>query len=128
VLYDVNRLGREVVVQAILEQDLTRHGARIEYVLGGETGTPEGELLKLIKGAIAVFENRQRVERSRRGKLGRVQADYPLVPASRAPFGYRYISEPHTGRLVIADEEAKIVRQLYHWLTVEHISSYEIAK
>jgi site-specific DNA recombinase len=40
VLYDVDRLGRELVVQAVLEQDITRNGARIEYVLGGTTHTP----------------------------------------------------------------------------------------
>src|SRR5919206_4843709 len=89
VLYDVDRLGRELVVQAVLEQELSRHGAHIEYVLGGATNTPEGELLKMMKGAISVFENRQRVERSKRGKVGRVKAGHPLV-AGRPPFGYVY--------------------------------------
>jgi site-specific DNA recombinase len=128
VLYDVDRLGREVAVQAILEQDLTRFGARVEYTLGGSTATAGGELLKLVKGAIAVYENRQRVERSRRGKIGRVKAGYPLLPVNRAPFGYDYISEPHKGKLVINDEEAEIVRKMFHWLTIERVSSYKIAQ
>ena len=113
VLYDVDRLGHETVVQAILEQDLTRRGARLEYVLGGESHTPEGELLKLVKSAIAAFENRQRVERGRRGKIGRVKAGYPMV-AGRSPFGYTYVSEPHKGWLVFNEEEAAIVREMYH--------------
>ena len=128
VLYDVDRLGREVIVQAILERELTAHGARVEYVLGGDTGTPEGELLKMMKAAFAVYDNRQRVEKARRGKRGRVQAGYPIVPGSRAPFGYTYISEPHKGYLAVNEAEAQIVRQMYHWLTVERLSCYEIAK
>lgn len=128
VVYDIDRLGREVVVQAIAEQELSRHGARIEYVLGGYDATPEGELLKLVKGAIAQYENRQRVERSRRGKIGRVRAGYPIVPTGRAPFGYRYVSERHKGQLVVNEEEAAVVRLMYHWLVVERVSSYEIAK
>src|SRR5919112_2302153 len=47
-LHDVDRLGREIIVQAIAERDLTRHGARIEYVLGGNSDKPDGELLKTI--------------------------------------------------------------------------------
>ena len=56
-LHDVDRLGREIIVQAIAERELTRHGARIEYVLGGGNATPEQELLKGVKQGIAVYEN-----------------------------------------------------------------------
>lgn len=128
VLYDVDRLGRELVAQAVLERDIAAHGARIEYVRGGRTDTPEGELLKMMRQVLAVHENRQRVERSRRGKRGRVQAGYPIVPGRRAPFGYTYISEPHKGWLVVDEGEAAVVRQMYDWLTVERVSCYEIAK
>src|SRR5215213_7517093 len=34
VLHDVDRLGRELIVQAIAERELTRYGARLEFVLG----------------------------------------------------------------------------------------------
>src|SRR5690349_4542758 len=52
VLHDVDRLGREFAVQAIAERELTRHGARIEYVLGGGTDTGDGLLLKGVKQAL----------------------------------------------------------------------------
>ena len=61
-------------MQAIAERELTRHGARIEYVLGGGTDSASDILLKGVKQAIAVYENYQRVERTRRGKNGRVKA------------------------------------------------------
>lgn len=128
VIYDVDRLGRELIVQAILERDLTASGARIEYVLGGDTGTPDGELLKMVKGALAVFENRQRRERSLRGKRGRVEAGHPFTPTSRPPYGYDYIAGKHQGAFIINEPEAEIMRQMYQWLITERLSCYQIAK
>lgn len=127
VLHDVDRLGREIIVQAIAERELTRHGARVEYVMGGNSDEPSGELLKTIKGAIAVYENRQRVERTRRGKDGRVKAGHPLV-GPRAPYGYAYVGGDRTGSLVPRDDEAAVVRQMYAWAADEGLSRYEIAQ
>ena len=126
VLHDVDRLGREIIVQAIAERELTRHGARVEYVLGGNSGDPSGELLKTIKGAIAVYENRQRVERSKRGKDGRIRAGHPLV-AARPAYGYLYIAGDRTGELQPHPEEATIVRRIYAWIATRTID-YEVAK
>ena len=128
VLYDVDRLGRELIVQAILERDIAASNARVEYVLGGDTGTPDGELLKMVKGALAVFENRQRRERSLRGKRGRIEAGHPFTPTSRPPYGYDYIGGNHQGEFVVNEPEAEIVRQMYQWLIIERLSCYQIAK
>ena len=105
VLHDVDRLGREFIVQAIAERELTRHGARIEYVLGGDTDAGDGILLKGVKQALAVYENYQRVERSRRGKNGRVKAGGVLV-AARPAYGYRYVAGERTGTLEPHPDEA----------------------
>src|SRR5215207_415714 len=126
-LHDVDRLGREIIVQAIAERDLTRHGARIEYVLGGGNATPEQELLKMMKQGIAVYENRQRVERSRRGKDGRVRAGGVLV-AARPAYGYQYVAGDRTGRLEPDPEEAPVVRRMFAWCADEGLTTYEIAK
>jgi site-specific DNA recombinase len=126
-LHDVDRLGREIIVQAIAERDLTRHGARIEYVLGGGNATPEQELLKMMKQGIAVYENRQRVERSRRGKDGRVRAGGVLV-AARPAYGYRYVSADYTGTLEPHPDEAPVVRSIFAWCVEERLSCYAIAK
>jgi site-specific DNA recombinase len=122
VLHDVDRLGRETYVQAIAEHDLEKHGARIEYVLGGSD-----PLLIGIKKVIAVHENRQRNERSRRGMDGRVRAGYPLVGA-RPPYGYRSVSGAHRGHLEPDPEEAPIVRQMFQWCADEGLTTYAIAQ
>lgn len=127
-VHDIDRLSREVGNQAIIEMEMSRAGLKIEYVLGQYADTPEGELLKLVKSGIAQYENRQRVERSRRGKRGRVEAGYVLMTTGRAPYGYDYVSEKHKGWLVINEEQAEVVRMMYEWLTVEDLSSYAIAR
>lgn len=128
IVHDIDRLSREVSNQAIIEMEMSRAGLKIEYALGQYAETPEGELLKLVKSGIAQYENRQRVERSRRGKRGRVEAGYVLMPTGRAPFGYDYISERHKGWLVVNEEQARVVRMMYEWLTVDGLSSYAIAR
>lgn len=126
ILYDVDRLGREVIVQAILERDLTARGARLEFVLGGDTSTPEGELLKMMKSAFAVYDNRQRVEKSKRGKRGRALAGHVVI--GRPPFGYDYISEPHKGRLEVNPEEAATVALMFDWLVDERLTTHAITR
>lgn len=127
-VHDVDRLSREVGNQAIIEMELARYNVEIEYVLGGYTKTAEGELMKLIKAGIAQYENRQRVERSRRGKLGKVKAGYIVCPAGRAPFGYTFVQEERKSWFEINEKEAEVVRKIYYWLVEEGISSYLIAK
>jgi site-specific DNA recombinase len=127
VVHDVDRLGRDAIVQAFAERELTRHGARIEYVLGGGTDSASDILLKGVKQALAVYENYQRVERSRRGKNGRVQAGGILV-AARPAYGYTYVAGDRTGHLELDADEAPIVRQIFTWCADEGLTTYEIAK
>src|SRR5215217_4308006 len=98
VVLDVDRLARGMAVRAIAERELTRYGGKMNYVLGGDSDTPDGQLLNDIKGALAAYETYQRNERSRRGKDGRIRAGHPLV-AARPAYGYRYIGGERTGRL-----------------------------
>ena len=128
IVHDIDRLSREVSNQAIIEMELSRAGLKLDYVIGQYADTPEGELLKLVKAGIAQYENRQRVERSRRGKRGRAAAGYVIVPRGRAPFGYDYLSEKHKGWLVVNEEQAAVVRLIYQWLVDEGLSSYAIAR
>lgn len=128
IVHDLDRLSREIGNQAIIEMEMSRMGLDIEYVLGQYAKTPEGELMKNVKSVIAQYENRQRVERSRRGKKGRVEAGYVLMPTGRAPFGYDYISEKRKGWLRINEEQAEVVRKMYRWLIEDRISSYAIAQ
>lgn len=127
-VHDIDRLGREVYIQAITEHQIEQAGARVEFVLEPYEGD-SGQLLKAIKGGIAAYENRQRVERSRRGKNGKAQTGYVIIPSSRVPYGYDYHAPTKKqGQLTIRDDQAAAVRTIYDWLTVHQLSSYEIAR
>ena len=127
VLLDVDRLARDLAVRAIAERELTRYGAKFTYVLGGDSDTPDGQLLNDIKGALARYENYQRNERSKRGKDGRVRAGHPLV-AARPAYGFQYVAGERTGRLEHDPDEAPIVRMIYRWCVDEGLTTYAIAK
>ena len=128
VVHDIDRLSREFGNQAIIEMEMSKAGLEIEYALGQYEKTAEGDLTKNVKAVIAQYENRQRVERSRRGKRGRAEAGFVLMPAGRAPFGYDYKSEKRKGWLVVNEEQAEIVRMMYRWLIEDGLSTYRIAK
>lgn len=127
IVHDLDRLARSVAYQLIFEQEVARLGIQIHYVLGQYAPTPEGDLMKHIKSAVAEYENAQRVERSRRGKEGKARAGQVICPSGRAPFGLNYRSERHKGWFEINEEQATIVQQMYQWINNGQ-SSYAIAK
>jgi len=127
VVYDIDRLSRTAANQAILEMELAHQGTRVEYVIGRYADTPEGDLTKLIKSAIAQYENRQRAERSVRGRQGKARAGYVVLSNLRTPYGYDLVTEPHKAWLVVNEVEAAVVRQIFDW-AITGLSSYAIAR
>lgn len=127
-VHDIDRLSREVGNQAIIEMELGNAGVQIEYVIGQYGHNAEGELMKIIKSGIAQYENRQRVERSRRGKIGKAKAGNIVCPTGRAPFGYTYNSDERRGWFTINENEAEVVRKIYSMLIEDALSSYAIAR
>lgn len=127
IVYDIDRLSRINRFQAVLEIELEKLGATVEYVIGNYDGSPEGTLTKHMKAAIAEYEVRQRAERVRRGRDAKLRAGYVYLTHLHTPYGYTYISEPHKGSLVLDESEAPVVRQIYTWV-LEGRSSYEIAR
>jgi len=132
VVYDLDRLSRKAVYQMLLEEEFGKKGVRVHYVLGQYDDTPEGQLQKQIKAAIAEYEREKVKERSVRGKLGKARAGY-VVGNGLPPYGYRYEGEAHKGMLVICEEEARIVRLIFEWFVhgdgdSSPLSCYMIAK
>src|SRR6185503_9532808 len=76
----------------------------------------------------AQYENRQRAERSRRGRIGKAKAGNIVCPSGRAPYGYTYHGEGHKSWFTINEREAEVVRQIYSMLIEEGLSSYAIAR
>jgi site-specific DNA recombinase len=114
IVYDVDRLARKSVYQMLIEEELARSSATVEYVLGQYADTDEGRLQKQIRASIAEYEKAKIMERSKRGKRGMAQSGFVLV-AARPPYGYRVTSEPHKAWLVVVEEECQIIVLVYRW-------------
>ena len=95
--FSPDRLARKFAYQALLIEEFTRAGTRVEFVKGPRGDTPEDQLLVQFQGMFAEYEKAQIMERYRRGKAHRARAGSINV-LSGAPFGYRYVRKSdHAG-------------------------------
>ncbi len=110
-----DRLARNYVHQAIVLEELSRFGVSVIFVEGGISDDPQGRLLAQIQAAVAEFERTKIVERNRRGKLWRARQG--AVVSGIVPYGYRKVvaSDGLPARLVICDDEANVIRQVFDW-------------
>jgi site-specific DNA recombinase len=112
--YSPDRLARKFAYQALLIEEFTRAGTRVEFVKGPRGDTPEDQLLVQFQGMFAEYEKAQILERYRRGKAHRAKAGSVNV-LSGAPFGYRYVRKSeHAGAAYeIIEHEAALVSELF---------------
>lgn len=114
VVYEIDRLSRKLAHQLIIEEELGKAGVSVHYVLGDYEDTDEGQLMKQIRGAIAEFERAKIQERMRRGRRASVKSGNVLVHG-HPPYGYRLEKRDGNKRLVIDEQEARVVRLMFHW-------------
>ena len=110
VVREIDRLSRKLAKQLIVEEELKRYGVQIEYVLGEYPDTPEGNLQKHVKAAVAEYERLKIAQRVSRGKVQKARSGKVLV-FGRPPYGYRKAD----GMLVIYEPEGRVVRLIYDW-------------
>jgi site-specific DNA recombinase len=113
IVYDPDRLSRNLGHQLLLAEEFERGGVKMLIVSHPLGPGPEGWMFFQIRGALAEYERAKLLERTRRGKVGRVQSGQAW--GSGVPFGYRYVSEPRKGWWEVDELEAPIVRQMFAW-------------
>ena len=74
VCYSPDRLARKFAYHALLIEEFTRAGSRVEFVKGPRGDSPEDQLLVQFQGMFAEYEKAQIMERYRRGKAHRARA------------------------------------------------------
>ena len=113
-VYSPDRLARKFAYQALLIEEFSRAGARVEFVKGPRGDSPEDQLLVQFQGMFAEYEKAQLAERYRRGKAYRAKAGSVNVLGG-APFGYHYIRKtPECGaRYEVIEHEAALVAELF---------------
>src|SRR5262249_11871411 len=98
------RLSRELTHLLILQDELRKHGVKLEYVSHAPDDTPEGQLREQVLGVVAQYERAKIRERTARGR--REKAREGKVPGGRTPLGYRR----ENGFVAIEEKDASIVR------------------
>jgi site-specific DNA recombinase len=127
--YSPDRLARKFAYQALLVEEFTRAGTRVEFVKGPRGDSPEDQLLIQFQGMFAEYEKAQILERYRRGKAHRARTGSVNV-LSGAPFGYRYVRKnEHAGAAYeIVEHEAGLVVELFRRYTDDGASIGELAR
>ena len=127
--YSPDRLARKFAYQALLIEEFTRAGTRVEFVKGPRGDSPEDQLLVQFQGMFAEYEKAQILERYRRGKAHRAKAGSVNVLGG-APFGYRYVRKnPDSGAVYeIFEHEAVLVAELFRRYTDDAASIADLAR
>jgi site-specific DNA recombinase len=93
--YSPDQLARKFAYQALLIEEFTRAGTRVEFIKGPRGESAEDQLLVQFQGMFTEYEKAQILERYRRGKAHRAKAGSVNVLGG-APFGYRYVRKANT--------------------------------
>jgi site-specific DNA recombinase len=127
--YSPDRLARKFAYQALLIEEFTRAGTKVEFIKGPRGDTPEDQLMVQFQGMFAEYEKAQILERYRRGKAHRAKTGSINVLGG-APFGYRYVPKnTHTGAAYeIIEHEAVLVTELFRRYADEGASIAELAR
>jgi site-specific DNA recombinase len=117
---DPDRLARNYVHQVLLLEELQRHGCQVEFIDRPLSNDPQDQLLLQIRGAVAEYERTLIAERTRRGRLHKLQSGQ-MLPWTRPPYGYRADPDhPRDPARVRTDPtEAALVADLFRWYADE---------
>lgn len=128
ICYDPDRLSRELVNQLIITKDIEKAGVKVDFVKFEFRPGPDGRLFYQIRGAIAEFEKAKILARTSEGK--RKKAEKGLLTHNPGIYGYDYDKE--TDRLIVNEEQARIVRKMYAWVLEaapgQYVGPYEVAR
>ncbi len=111
VVYDPDRLARNLALQLLLTDEITAAGAQLEFVSFEWQNSIEGRLFYQLRGAISEYEREKIKERTVRGKRAKA-AQGGFV---NAPNTYGYHFDADTDQLLTDERTAPIVQQMFRW-------------
>lgn len=128
-VHSPDRLARKYAYQYLLMEEFERSGVELIFLNHQLGHNPESDLLLQVQGIIAEYERMKIMERARRGKQHAAKNGSPSI-LSGAPYGYRYIAKRETGSVIyeIVEQEAEVIRQIFHWMGHDRVSINEITK
>lgn len=125
IVHDNDRLARKFAHLAILAEECSRHDVELHFVIAPLDQSPEGQLLRYIKGYVAEIEREKIKERTQRGIRQKIESGQ-FVRMGGDVYGYRFDKEKNQRE--IYEPEAEIVRDIFDWYLREKLSVNSIAK
>jgi len=112
----------------VVIEELQRYGCQIDFVNREIARTPEDQMLLAMQGVIAEYECAKIMERTRRGRLHKLQTGVLIAP--RPPYGYRWVARQggERGRIEVVPEHAELVRQIYNWVANEGLTTLAVTR
>jgi site-specific DNA recombinase len=121
IIYDTDRLSRNLSHLLILMEEINRAGVEVLFVKCPLEDTPEGRVLFNIKGVFAEYEREKIRERTLRGKVSFIKQGGWFGPP---PYGYSVVDQ----RLQVDPVEAHWVREIFALYADGGTSLHELAR
>jgi site-specific DNA recombinase len=86
---DRDRLARKVVLNGLLEEELSKHGCKTKALNDYGDDSAEGALMRGIQTQFAEYERAKIAERTRRGKERKAR-EGKILRGPKPPYGFRY--------------------------------------
>ena len=109
VVYDIDRLSRNLSHQLLITDDIEASGAALHFVKADYESSPEGRLFYAIRGAFAGYEREKFKERTLRGKIAMLKQGKTVQDSH--VYGYDFDKE--TRSYIINEIEAKNVKEIF---------------
>lgn len=132
-VYDRGRLSRELYQQEVVINELKDKWVDFISLHDAPADTPEQKVLQMMQGVFHQYERIKIAERFRRGKLYKAKT---TVINGHALYGYEIVRIPsktseqrdEIRKYVVNEENAEIIRKIYHWFVEEDIGKREITR
>jgi site-specific DNA recombinase len=119
ICYSTDRLARNAIHIAIIAEECDKRGIELVFVTEPLDNSPEGQLIRYVKGYAAQIEHEKIRERTLRGKREKCRQG-KMATGGRRLFGYNTVG----GRRAINPTEAEIVKRIYYWFAHEEYTLY----
>lgn len=120
-MYDPDRMARDPIHQAIIGLEFDKHKVSYFFVTAPPDNTPEGGLVRYIKGYAAQVERGQTRERTMRGRRERTLRG--KLPTGGRLFGYHTpTGRDSSGVRQIDDTQASVVRSIFSMVVNENLT------
>lgn len=123
VCYSTDRLARNPIHIAIIAEECEKRGIELLFVTEPLDKSPEGALIRYVKGFAAQIEREKIRERSLRGKREKARQGKLSTGGPRL-YGYDVVE----GRRVINDTEAEVIKRIFNWFAEGGYTLYEAVR